>query len=136
MGEFVATIDPDGDAIVYNETFSGYLSPEPSAYWWDYLCANLVLLEPGLKPRSRVGWDHLPLLLTKLRAIGQGFIHSDTRILIRKVTPRDGACCKPSKPAAGMTFMMSSVATSMPSAVPSSARKHRCRAEDYDYADD
>ena len=43
MGEFVATIDPDGDAIVYNETFSGYLSPEPSAYWRGITsCANLA----------------------------------------------------------------------------------------------
>jgi hypothetical protein len=71
-----------------------------------------MLLKPGLKPvRNLVDWDHLPLLLTKLGAIFRNLIRGDTRILIRKVTPRDGACCKPSKPAAGMTSMMSSVAT-------------------------
>jgi len=70
-----------------------------------------MLLKPGLKPVLSLFWNRLPRLLAKLRAIFRNLIRMGTRILIRKVIPRDGACCKPSKPAAGMTSMMSYVAT-------------------------
>lgn len=107
-----------------------------------------MLLESGLKPvLSLFGWNRLPRLLAKLGAIFRNLIRRDTRILIRKVTPRGGASRKPSEPVAGMTSMMSSVATrvtttparvatSMSSTVPSSARKYRSGTEDKDYADD
>src|SRR5215471_8023158 len=71
-----------------------------------------MLLKPGLKPvLSLLGWNRLPRLLAKLGAIFRNLIRRQTRILIRKVTPRDGASCKPSKPAASMTSMTSPVAT-------------------------
>jgi hypothetical protein len=107
-----------------------------------------MLLKPGLKPvLSLFAWNRLPLLLAELGAILRNLISRGTKILIREVIPRRCARCNPSMLVAGMTTMMSSVATrvtpmptrvatAMPSRVPSSACKYRRRTEDNDYADD
>ena len=92
------------------------------------------------------GRNRLPLLLAKLKAIRRSLIRKDTRILIHKVTRREGASCNPSRFTADMIAMMSWMVTrvttmptrvaSMSSAVPSSTCKRRCRAEGKGYADD
>jgi hypothetical protein len=73
---------------------------------------SVMLLKPGLKPVPDLfGWNRLPLLLAELGAIPRILINRGTTILVHEMAPRRGAACNPSMPVAGMTSMMSSVAT-------------------------
>ena len=112
---------------------------------WDYHVSrqfSACLLKPGLKPVSGLfGRSLLPLLLVEFGAIRQSLISRRAAALVHEIaTPRRRAACDPSVLVAGVTPMMSSMATRvstpMSSGVPSSACKYRRSTEDKDYADD
>ena len=97
----------------------------------------MTLIKPGLKPVLRLfPWNRLQLLLAKWRAIHRSLVHSDTRVLIGKMARRADMTSMMSPVFTRVSSMTARVATSMSSAVPSSASKQRRGAEDRDYADD
>ena len=107
-----------------------------------------MLIKPGLKSISGLfSRNPLPLFLGEFGAIRQSLISRRAAALVHEIATPRRAACDPSVLVAGVTPMMSSVATRvttmatrvstpMSSGVPSSACKYRRSTDAKDYADD
>jgi hypothetical protein len=71
-----------------------------------------MLLKPGLKPVSGLfSRNRLPLLLVEFGTIRQSLISRGAAVLVHEMVTCRCAACNPSMLVAGMTSMVSSLAT-------------------------